>query len=138
MVEERKQLPSDIIKEIADTFKQLQLSLEPVRDKALDEKAKATGFVESTQQFAFASINALIRETEKRSRMEGYAQCAEQFLSIVVSRMEDLYKQAETRAKEEMEEKFKSLKEELQNVQPAITEVEQAGVISEPEGSSPA
>ena len=128
MVEERKELPSNVIKEIANTFKQLQEALEPVRDRALDERAKATGFVESTQQFAIAGINALIRESEKRARMEGYAQCAEQFLSVIVTRMEDLFKQANEKEKEEMGQKFQDLREQLSNVEPNFDdEAEQAG-----------
>lgn len=101
MTEEKKISPN-VLKEIADTFKQLQLTLEPVRDKALDEKARAGGHIESAQQFAIASINAIIRETEKRARMEGYSQCAEQFLQIIVTRMDDLYKQADEASKLEL------------------------------------
>jgi len=59
---------SDELRLMAKTLKELQLALEPIRDKALDEKARLTG----------------------------YAQCAEQMISIIVARMADCEKKAET------------------------------------------
>ena len=55
-----------IIKAMSNVLFELQISLEPIRDKALDEKARLTG----------------------------YAQCAEQMIKIIVSKAEELKKQA--------------------------------------------
>jgi len=63
-MEEKKELDVsfEILKGMADIMYELQLSLEPLRDKALDEKARLTG----------------------------YAQCAEQMLKIIATRAEYL------------------------------------------------
>lgn len=110
---EEKQLPSSVLKSIAETFRQLQTSLEPVRDRALDEKAKAGGFSESAQYFLNAGIKGLLESVEKRARMEGYAQCAEQFLAVIVTKMNDLSKQAEEATKRETEERINSIKDQF-------------------------
>lgn len=84
MVKEKEDGTSAIIKAMADVLFELQLSLEPIRDKALDEKARLTG----------------------------YAQCAEQMIKIIATRAEDLKKQAEEKQSEEKEkEEEKKVKE---------------------------
>ena len=50
------------MKEVAKSLEKLQLELEPIRDKALDEVARLTG----------------------------YSQCAEQFIKMIVARMSNL------------------------------------------------
>jgi hypothetical protein len=55
------------LKAMASALEELQLNLEPVRDKALDQKAFYTG----------------------------YAQCAEQMIKVIVTKMNYLKKQAE-------------------------------------------
>jgi hypothetical protein len=47
------------LKEVSKSLEKLQLELEPIRDKALDEVARLTG----------------------------YSQCAEQFIKLIVARM---------------------------------------------------
>lgn len=61
---------------MADALQELQLNLEPVRDKALDQKAYFTG----------------------------YAQCAEQMLKVIVAKMEHLRRQAQLKENGEFEE----------------------------------
>ena len=53
------------MKEVAKSLEKLQLELEPIRDKALDEVARLTG----------------------------YSQCAEQFIKMIVARMSNLQNQ---------------------------------------------
>lgn len=79
MVKEKEDGTAAMIKAMADVLFELQLSLEPIRDKALDEKARLTG----------------------------YAQCAEQMIKIIATRAEDLKKQAEEKQSEEKEEEKK-------------------------------
>jgi chorismate mutase len=62
---------------MADIMHELQLSLEPIRDKALDEKARITG----------------------------YAQCAEQMLQVIANRVEYLRGMAKDKESEEKEVK---------------------------------
>jgi len=57
----------DKLKIISDAMFELQLELEPIRDKALDEKARLTG----------------------------YAQCAEVMLKIIATKAEKLKEEAE-------------------------------------------
>lgn len=49
----------NVLKEVSKSLEKLQLDLEPIRDKALDEVARLTG----------------------------YSQCAEQFIKLIVSKM---------------------------------------------------
>lgn len=65
-MKEKEEGTAETINAMADVLFELQLALEPIRDKALDEKARLTG----------------------------YAQCAEQMIKIIVTRAEDLKKQA--------------------------------------------
>lgn len=65
MAEEVKQTPEEL-RTIAKGLQKLQLDLEPIRDKALDQKSFYTG----------------------------YAQCAEMFLKIIVNRANGLQQQA--------------------------------------------
>jgi hypothetical protein len=70
------------MKEVAKALEKLQLELEPIRDKALDEVARLTG----------------------------YSQCAEQFIKMIVSRMANVHNQIrdlEEKAKVKMEEEDK-------------------------------
>jgi len=64
---DEKKVMSDELRLMAKTLKEMQLMLEPIRDKALDEKARLTG----------------------------YAQCAEQMISIIIAKMVDFEKKAE-------------------------------------------
>lgn len=66
MVEESNKSPEEL-KTIAAGLKELQLNLEPIRDKALDQKSFYTG----------------------------YAQCAETFIKIIVNRANALNQLAE-------------------------------------------
>jgi hypothetical protein len=59
---------SEELKLMAKALKEMQLMLEPIRDKVLDEKARLTG----------------------------YAQCAEQMISIIVAKMVDYEKKSES------------------------------------------
>ena len=87
MVDEIK--ASDELRLMAKTLKELQLSLEPIRDRALDEKARLTG----------------------------YAQCAEQMISIIVARMADCEKRAETADNPPVEEAEKPAEEPVVEVE---------------------
>lgn len=79
------------LKVMADALEELQLSLEPVRDKALDQKAFYTG----------------------------YAQCAEQMIKVIVAKMTSLRNQAEQ--EEEIKEEIKEeTKEEIESEAPLI------------------
>jgi len=66
-----------VMRNMADGLQELQLQLEPVRDKALDQKAFYTG----------------------------YAQCAEQMIKVIVGRMNALREQAVLQENGEEEEK---------------------------------
>ncbi len=103
---------SNVLKEMADTLKQIQVSLEPVRDKALDETARSNGFVQCAESY----IKTLIMEAERKGRMEGFASCAEQFLKVIVAKMEDLYKQSDELAKQEVSVKIQELTDKLEEV----------------------
>lgn len=63
-MEEKKEkdISLEALQSMADIMYEMQLSLEPIRDKALDEKARLTG----------------------------YAQCAEQMLKIIATRVDYL------------------------------------------------
>jgi hypothetical protein len=65
MVEEKT--TREELKLMAKALREMQLMLEPIRDKVLDEKARLTG----------------------------YAQCAEQMISIIVAKMADYEKRSE-------------------------------------------
>ena len=61
-----KEKTTEELKTMADALEELQLNLEPVRDKALDQKAYYTG----------------------------YAQCAEQMIKVIIAKMNTLRNQA--------------------------------------------
>lgn len=85
------------LKIMADALEELQLNLEPIRDKALDQRAFYTG----------------------------YAQCAEQMIKVIVARMEGLRSQAEEEIKPEVKEEIKSeMKEEVKLEAPLIIDEE--------------
>lgn len=73
---EEKKVASEEMRVKAKALEELQLTLEPIRDKALDEKARLTG----------------------------YAQCAEQMIAVIVAKMADLRKKADAAEKEAVEE----------------------------------
>ena len=112
MVEEKKNLSSEVLKEIAETLQKLQHDLEPIRDRVLDEKAKSVGFTTCAAQF----IQTLITEAEKKGRMEGYAQCAEQILAVIATRTTTLFKEAEKTKDKESEDKIRAIADKLKNV----------------------
>jgi hypothetical protein len=104
MTDEKK--ASDELRLMAKTLKELQLSLEPIRDKALDEKARLTG----------------------------YAQCAEQMISIIVARMADCEKKANAvdnppieEAKEPVEETKESVEETKEPAEETVSENKSGG-----------
>ena len=73
---EEKKVASEEMRVKVKALEELQLTLEPIRDKALDEKARLTG----------------------------YAQCAEQMIAVIVAKMADLRKKADAAEKEAVEE----------------------------------
>ena len=84
MANEKKTLAEEMRMK-AKGLEELQLSLEPIRDKALDEKARLTG----------------------------YAQCAEQMISVIVAKMTDLKKKADVAEREAAEEAIVTVLEEV-------------------------
>ena len=89
MVEESKQNP-EALKMIVQGLKDLQSQLEPVRDKALDQKSYYTG----------------------------YAQCAETFIKIIINRANAIGKMAEEMPEVKKELNAKQLIEEkLSNIE---------------------
>ena len=88
------------LKTMASALEELQLNLEPVRDKALDQKAFFTG----------------------------YAQCAEQMLKVIVAKMEHLRNQAnlretgESAQEEESAEEIEVTPKEIKMEAPLIVE----------------
>ncbi len=85
------------LKTMASALEELQLNLEPVRDKALDQKAFFTG----------------------------YAQCAEQMLKVIVAKMEHLRSQAQIKETGELVEEQEEVEvatEEVKLEAPLIVE----------------
>jgi hypothetical protein len=87
---ERKVRTKEDLKVMADALEELQLSFEPVRDKALDQKAFYTG----------------------------YAQFAEAMIKVMIARMTDLRAQAEQPEEEEIN--FESPQEDKEEKEPEV------------------
>jgi hypothetical protein len=86
------------LRTMADALKDLQLNLEPVRDKALDQKAYFTG----------------------------YAACAEQMIKVIVAKMEHLQNQARLKENGDLvEENVVPEEEPKESEAPLIVEPEE-------------
>jgi len=64
------------MKEVAKALEKLQLELEPIRDKALDEVARLTGYSQCAEQFIkmivsrMANVNNQIRDLEEKAKVK--------------------------------------------------------------------
>lgn len=85
------------LRTMADALEELQLNLEPVRDKALDQKAFYTG----------------------------YAQCAEQMIKVIVAKMNHLREKATQEENGELIEEEITPKEEVEMEAPLVVEPEE-------------
>jgi hypothetical protein len=75
MTEEKKETISSL-KAVSQTLEKLQFDLEPIRDKALDEVARLTGYSQCAEQMIkvivsrMAAVNNQIKELEKQEELK--------------------------------------------------------------------
>jgi len=57
MEEKLKSMSPEIMKGVASVLEDLQMNLEPIRDQAMDQRARWTGFVECAEHMLKAIVN---------------------------------------------------------------------------------